>query len=277
MQSVATAGSRTIVVKGREVAEIKKGRLSAATRRRIYGLGAPLSLLVLWQVLVMTGILDQRFFPTPIAVIQVIVHDLSTGQLEWDLKSSLIRILLGFVAGAVPGVILGLSMGLFPIVGTIFDPIVAAIYPIPKLALMPLIMVLMGLGESEKVVVVLLAVIFPVIINAAAGVRNLDKTFLDVGKNFGASKIQYYKTIALPGALPIVFTGLKLGIGMAILIIVAAELHGALHGVGYRLWYAYSMFNIPQMYESFVVLSVLGFVFTTLVDELEHWVTPWKR
>ncbi len=268
--------SINVVIIGEEV-EKQTGRFTANQRRRLYGFIGPLVLLFFWQVLVMFGVLDARFFPSPVQIVQMIVHNLQTGQLEKDLGVSLIRVFGGFILGTIPGLIIGLSMGLFRWVGALFDPIIAALQPIPKLALMPLIMVLFGLGETEKIVVILTGVFFPVVINTAAGVRNLDKAYLEVAANFGASKLQYYRTVALPGALSMIFTGLKLGIGMALLLIVAAEMHGALSGIGYRLWYAYSMFTIPTMYTSFVILAALGWIFTTVIEEIELWVTPWKR
>ncbi|MPN53207.1 putative aliphatic sulfonates transport permease protein SsuC [bioreactor metagenome] len=168
-------------------------------------------------------------------------------------------------------------MGIFPIVKIILDPIVNATYPIPKLAIMPLIMILLGLTEFEKMVVIALGTIFLVLMNTVAGVINLDKIYLDVAKNYGASKKDYYLTVALPGALPMVFTGLKLGMGMALLLIVAAEMNGASEGIGYRIWASYSIFNIPEMFVCFIIMSLLGYIFTAILDKIERIIIPWKQ
>lgn len=266
-----------VVVRGTEGAKRRVAGLGGVSSGRVAGLVGPLFLLGVWQILSTTGVLDARFFPSPLRISEIIVNNAQTGQLEHDLGVSLVRIVLGFVLGVVPGLLIGISMGLFPVVGAAFDPLIAALQPIPKLALMPLIMVLFGLGELEKVMVLLLGVFFPVVINAAAGVRNLDRAYLDVAQNFGASKFQYYRTVAIPGALSMIFTGLKLGIGMALLLIVAAEMHGALAGIGYRLWYAYTLFRIPTMYTSFVLLALLGWLFTTCIEWVERRMTPWKQ
>ncbi len=276
MQEQTAMEPITFVVRGTGVKGAGAG-LSPASRHRLFGLAGPILLLVIWQLLVMTNILNPVFFPAPTQIVSEIVNNLTTGQLQGDVWVSIVRVFWGFLLGAIPGVILGLSMGLFPLVGAILDPLVAALMPIPKLALMPLIMVIFGLGETEKVVVLLLGVVFPVIINTAAGVRNLDRIYLDVAKNYNASTWQYYRSVAWPGALSMIFSGLRLGIGMALLLIVAAEMHGALSGIGYRLWYSYTMFNISGMYVSFVVLALLGFIFTMLLEEVEHLVMPWKR
>lgn len=194
-----------------------------------------------------------------------------------DIGISIYRIFGGFLLGAVPGLIIGLTMGLFPMVKAFMDPIVAATYPIPKLALMPLIMILFGLTELEKMVIIALGTFFLVLINTVAGVVNLDSIYMDVAKNYGASKKDYYLTVAFPGAMPMIFTGIKLGMGMALLLIVAAEMNGANAGIGYRIWESYAIFNIPEMFVSFIVMSLLGYVFTVFLDEMERWIIPWKR
>jgi NitT/TauT family transport system permease protein len=200
-----------------------------------------------------------------------------SGLLFSDLGISLYRIFGGFLLGAIPGLLIGLTMGIFPIVKIIMDPVVAATYPIPKLAIMPLIMILFGLTELEKMVVIALGTFFIILINTCAGVVNLDKIYMDVAKNYGASKKGYYLTVALPGALPMIFTGIKLGMGMALLLIVAAEMNGASSGIGYRIWESYSIFNIPEMYVSFVVMAILGYVFTIVLDKIERLIIPWKN
>lgn len=252
-------------------------RLSNKSKQRILTILSPLGLLILWEVLVRVNLLDSRFFPTPTTILATMWEMIKSGILFSDLKISLYRIFGGFLIGAIPGLIIGLTMGLFPIVKILLDPIVAATYPIPKLALMPLIMILLGLTELEKMVIIALGTFFLVLINTVAGVVNLDKIYMDVAKNYGASKKEYYLTVALPGALPMIFAGMKLGMGMALLLIVAAEMNGASAGIGYRIWESYSIFNIPEMFVSFIIMSLLGYIFTIALDELERIIIPWKN
>lgn len=247
------------------------------SKNRILTILSPLGLLLLWQVMVIIGVLDSRFFPAPTTILATMFEMIKSGILLTDLKVSLIRIFGGFFLGSIPGLIIGLSMGLFPLVKIILDPIVNATYPIPKLAIMPLIMILFGLTEFEKMVIIALGTIFMVLMNTVAGVINLDKIYMDVAKNYGASKKDYYLTVALPGALPMIFTGLKLGMGMALLLIVAAEMNGASEGIGYRIWASYSIFNIPEMFVCFIVMSMLGYVFTAVLDKIERIIIPWKH
>lgn len=254
-----------------------KSKLSNKSKTRILTVLSPLGLLIIWEILVRTHALDSRFFPAPTTILVTLWEMIKTGILFSDLKISLYRILGGFLLGTIPGLIIGLTMGLFPIVKIMLDPIVAATYPIPKLALMPLIMILLGLTEFEKMVVIALGTFFLVLMNTVAGVVNLDKIYMDVAKNYGASKKDYYLTVALPGALPMIFTGLKLGMGMALLLIVAAEMNGASEGIGYRIWESYSIFNIPEMFVSFIMMSLLGYIFTVALDEIERIIIPWKQ
>jgi NitT/TauT family transport system permease protein len=254
-----------------------KTEINSTIQRRSLSIISPIFLLIIWEILVRTHILDSRFFPAPSTVLITMWDMIRNGVLFSDMRISLLRIFGGFLLGAVPGLLIGLTMGLFPLIRAIMDPIVAATYPIPKLALMPLIMIIFGLTELEKMIVIALGTFFLILINTMAGVVNLDKIYLDVAKNYGASKKDYYLTVALPGALPMIFTGMKLGMGMALLLIVAAEMNGASSGIGYRIWESYSIFNIPEMFVSFIVMSLLGYIFTLVLDELEHWIIPWKK
>lgn len=252
-------------------------KLYEKRRNKILTILSPIGILLGWQLLVWINVLDSRFFPAPTTILIAMIEMIKSGVLLIDLKFSLFRIFGGFLLGAIPGLIIGLTMGLFPIVKIILDPIVNATYPIPKLAIMPLIMILLGLTEFEKMVVIALGVIFLVLMNTVAGVINLDKIYMDVAKNYGATKKDYYLTVALPGALPMIFTGLKLGMGMALLLIVASEMNGAMQGIGYRIWASYSVFNIPEMFVCFIVMSILGYVFTAVLDKLERIIIPWKQ
>ncbi len=259
------------------VTGIKQSRLSKATRDRILQIGSPLGLLALWEVIVLAGMVNSRFLPAPTQIIGSFWNLASTGLLYLDLKASLYRILMGFVIGVVPGMVIGLSMGLFPIVRTIFDPVVSATYPIPKLALLPLFMLIFGLGNLEMILVIASGAIYLVLINTAAGVLEISQIYWDVAKDLGASWWDRFTTVALPGALPLIFTGLKLSIGMAVLLIVAAESDGANHGVGFLIWRAYDIYDIKQMYVAFVLLSLMGYVFTVVLNEIERWLVKWRN
>lgn len=238
---------------------------------------SPFLLLVLWEALVRLHLLDARFFPAPSSIVGTFTSLILSGELFTALKASLFRIFAGFLAGAVPGVVIGLTMGLFPLIRALLQPMVDATYPIPKIALLPLIMLVFGIGETAKVATIAIGVFFPVLINTVAGVVNIERIYLDVARNFEASRKDYYLTIALPGALPMIFTGVKLGMGMALLLIVAAEMIAAQAGIGYMIWTGYSTFDLEKMYVAFIVMAFLGFVFSSGLDEIEKIVVPWRH
>jgi NitT/TauT family transport system permease protein len=247
------------------------------TQEKVLSAISPFLLLGLWEALVRLHLLDPRFFPAPTSIVGTFTSLILSGELFIALKASLFRILVGFLAGAVPGVLIGLTMGLFPLVRALLQPMVAATYPIPKIALLPLIMLVFGIGESAKVATIAIGVFFLVLINTVAGVVNIDHIYLDVARNFGASRKDYYLTIALPGALPLIITGVKLGMGMALLLIVAAEMIAAQAGIGYMIWTGYSTFDLEKMYVAFIVMAFLGFIFSSGLDELEKVVVPWRH
>lgn len=247
------------------------------SKRRILSVISPVVLLVIWEILVRTYLLDSRFFPAPSRVLQSLWKMIYSGLLVSDLAISLERIFGGFLLGAVPGLLIGLTMGLFPVAKAVLDPVIAATYPIPKLAIMPLIMIIFGLTELEKMVVIAVGTFFMILINTVAGVVNLDRSYWDIAKNYGSSTVNYYFKVAFPGALPMIFAGIKLGMGMALLLIVAAEMNGATGGIGYRLWESYAIFDMPVMFASLIVMALLGYIFTILLDELERLVIPWNH
>ncbi|MDO9219211.1 MAG: ABC transporter permease subunit, partial [Lacisediminimonas sp.] len=157
------------------------------------------------------------------------------------------------------------------------DPLIAATYPIPKSAILPLILLIFGLGESSKIVMVALGVFFPVVINTMSGVLQIDRIYLDVGKNFGASRWQTFYTIALPGAMPSIMAGIKLGVGMGLILIAISEMVGAKTGIGFMIWDAWQVLSVETMYVGLVAIAILGFVITWVLNEVELLVLPWRR
>lgn len=256
--------------------EPAKARLSPLTRDRLIGLTSPLALLVVWEILARTGIVDPRFFPAPSSIAVAFVRLCRSGELWENLSASLTRLFWGYLLGGVPALLLGLAMGLYRPVRAIIDPLVAATYPVPKSAILPLMLLVFGLGEASKIVMVALGVFYPVIINTTAGVLQIDRIYLDVGKNFGAGRWQTFRTIALPGAAPLIMAGIKLGVGMGLILIAIAEMVGAQTGIGYMIWNAWQLMAVETMFVALVVIAVLGFAFNVALDELERWILPWK-
>jgi NitT/TauT family transport system permease protein len=244
---------------------------------RLVSLLSPFFVLILWEITVRVGLLDDRFFPPPTVVVVTLIEMISTGELFDHLLISLQRIFFGFFLGAVPGVILGLIMGWNRWVRAFLDPIVSAIYPIPKLSLLPLILIIFGIGEMSKVIIVAIAGLFLVLINTTAGVMNVDPVLIQAGRNYGAKGVSLFTKVILPATLPAIFTGLRLSLGICLLVIVAAEFVAANHGIGYLIWISWSTLSVKKMYVGLVVIAFLGILFTKGLEDLGKRLMPWMQ
>jgi len=250
--------------------------ISTRTRERILGIASPIALLAIWEVAARLHFIDTRFFPAPSSVIAVLIEMLRSGELVTNTLVSLRRLALGTLIGGAPALVLGIAMGLNRWVRAVVDPLVAATYPIPKSAILPLALLIFGLGEGSKIFMVAIGVFFPVVINATTGVLEINRIYLDVGRNYKASRWNTFWTIALPGALPVIMTGFKLGIGIGLVLIAIAEMIGAKSGLGYMIWIAWETFNVEQMYVGLFMIAIIGFVLTALLNELERVIIPWR-
>ena len=249
--------------------------VSVRSRERILGIASPIALLVVWELAARAHLIDTRFFPAPSSVIAVLIEMLRSGELVTNTLVSLRRLALGTLVGGVPALVLGVAMGINRWVRAVVDPLVAATYPIPKSAILPLALLIFGLGEGSKIFMVAIGVFFPVVINATTGVLEINRIYLDVGRNYKANRWNTFWTIALPGALPVIMTGFKLGIGLVLIAI--AEMIGAKSGLGYMIWTAWETFSVEQMYVGLFMIAIIGFVLTLALNELERFIIPWKR
>jgi ABC-type nitrate/sulfonate/bicarbonate transport system permease component len=254
----------------------EQARLSARRRERIMSFASPLGLLLIWEIAGQLGLIDVRFFPVPSSIISVMAGMIMSGELLEHVLISLQRILLGFLLGGIPAIVIGIIMGISRPVHALVDPLITATYPIPKSAILPFILLIFGLGEMSKVVMVAIGVFFPLAINTTAGVLQIAPIYLDVGKSFKASRWDTFRTIALPGALPFIMTGVKLGAGLALILIAVAEMVGAKSGLGYMIWSAWETFAVVKMYVGLFTIALIGFCISILLREVERLVIRWK-
>jgi NitT/TauT family transport system permease protein len=244
---------------------------------RLISLGSPLFLLLLWEGLVRVNWLDARFFPPPSTVFVVMGGMISSGELWQHLQISLWRVLAGFVVGALPAVILGLLMGWFRPLYAFFDPLIAALYPVPKIALLPLFLIWFGLGEITKIVTVAVAVFFVVLITTVNGARLVEPVLIEAAQSYGARGWRLFSKVILPATLPAIFTGLRLGLGIALLVIVGAEFVASNKGIGYLIWISWSTLAVTKMYVGLVIIALLGLLSTSGLERLRRWLMPWAQ
>jgi ABC-type nitrate/sulfonate/bicarbonate transport system permease component len=260
-------GAATIVI---ESVPLRRGRVAHEATERLMSIVAPIGVFVAWELAARTHLIDTRFFPAPSSIAGTFADLIRNGSLPKNVGVSLMRLLWGFLLGAGPALAIGLVMGLYRPVRIVVEPLVLATYPIPKSAILPLILLIFGLGEPSKIVMVAIGVFYPVVINTASGVMQIPMMYLDVGKNFGASRWQTFRTIALPGALPFIMTGIKLGAGLGLILIAIAEMVGAQSGLGYMIWNAWQILSVNTMYVGLITIALLGFVITIGLNELER-------
>jgi len=275
--------------------------LKIDTKDRLLSIGFPLLLLLLWEMAVALKWLDARFLPAPSHVAIALWNLIAKGELlgplwllpkkvrtgdwvaalkvmqEGHLWVSLFRIFTGFLLGAVPGILLGVVMGMNRTIRVALDPVVSAIYVLPKIAILPLVMLIFGIGEMSKVVIVGIASFFLVLINTTVGVRDIEPIFFEAGRNYGANRLQMLYHVILPGALPIIFAGLRLSLGTALIVIIAAEFVAAKYGLGYLIWFSWQTLLTENMFAGLVVVMILGILFTSGLQTIERWLMPWQR
>ncbi len=250
---------------------------SMEAKERFLAIVSPLALLLLWQALSWLNALDARFIPSPITIFEGGVALIRSGELWVHLGASLWRLAWGLLLGTIPGIALGLLMGLSRYVRAALDPLVAATYPIPKIAILPLIMLYFGLGETSKIVIIAIAVVYLVLINTMVGVLTIDTIYFDVAKSYNAPWHKLFTRVIIPGALPLIFAGLRLSVGVALIVIVSAEFVAAKAGIGYLIWTSWETLVIENMFVGIIVITVLGVVSTFLLKELERVLIPWHR
>lgn len=237
----------------------------------------PLIILLLWFVFTHTGSVPETSLPRISAVKDAFVEMVKSGQLYSDLSLSLRRVLAGFLISSMLGVILGIGMGISNKVKEFFQLTLTAIRQIPMIAWIPLIILWAGIGEVSKVVVILFAATFPVVVNTMSGIDTTSETYLEVAKMYGLSRKETFFKVYLPSALPNIFTGLRLGLSASWMAVVASELIASSSGIGYRLNDARSLMRSDVVIVCMIVIGLIGLFMDKLIVLISHELTPWKK
>ena len=238
---------------------------------------SPLLLVVLWEGAVQLGLLNRIFIPPPSEVMVALAKGLADGSMAADVLISSERIALGFLIGAIPATLLGIWSGLNRTVYLLVRPLATMLYPVPKIALLPLVIVVLGIGEVSKIATVAISVFLMVVIHTIGGVMQIDQRYFEVGRVYGANQRTLFRTVALPASLPAIIEGWKLAMGFALTLIVGVEFVGASNGIGYRIWQSYELYSIADMMASVCVIAALGWIITVGLDEVERLVVPWRH
>ncbi|WP_108663184.1 ABC transporter permease [Acuticoccus kandeliae] len=231
--------------------------------------------LILWEIVGRN--MDPLFMTYPTAIFSASIELLQTGELQKAFVQSLIPLTIGMVISIVGGMVIGLAMGLSRVVEYAIDPYVNGLNAIPRIALVPLIILWCGLGLTAKVVIVVSVGIFPIIINTFAGVKDVQGTLVDVGRAYSASQRQVLFKIILPAALPFIMAGIRLGFGLGIIGMIVAEFFTAVSGLGGIIIDYGNTFQTAKMFVAIIVIGALGIVLSGAVMMLERRWTGWRQ
>lgn len=250
-------------------------------RTRRWRLGALLAFLLLWSL---AGALvellrpfNPLFLPTPWVVVGAMVQLALKGQLWGHVGATLERVAVGFGVGAVLAIALGLLAGHVRVARNVIEPVVELLRPIPPLAVLPLFIVWVGIGEGSKVGFITYATFFPMFVTTVHGVRQIDARLLRAAQSLGARPRDLFARVILPAALPEVLTGVRLGVALSFFVIVIAEFVGAEQGLGYLINDGRNFFQVPQMLGAAVLLGLLGYAGNGVVRALERRVLRWQH
>jgi NitT/TauT family transport system permease protein len=242
----------------------------------LVGTGAVLTFVIVWQIVAFRRVMPELFLPGPIDIGNALGAYIAKGQIWPDMWISGQELLYGFGLSILFGLPLGMLMGWYRRLNQALDPFVTFFYTIPRIALTPLLIIWFGIGINSKIAVVFLGAIFAILINTAAGVRNLDPALIKAARSFGASDAQLFRTIVLPGSVPFILTGFRLGLGHALTGVVVGELIAAQAGVGLMIATAGATFQTSKVFAGLVIIASAGMILTLTIARLEKRFQSWK-
>jgi ABC-type nitrate/sulfonate/bicarbonate transport system permease component len=233
--------------------------------------------LLAWELFVRLRGIAPIYLPPPSTIAVYLFRMITDGSIAFNLGVTLLRIFAGFAVAAVTGVTLGVLMGMSRIIARIADPWIAALYPLPKIALIPLLVIWLGTGEVYKIVISAITAFFPIVISTYAGIRQTDQGLVKAARDLGANRRQIQMKIVSPAAIPSIFAGLHLGMGVTVILVVAAEMIGSSSqsGMGFLLIQSGQVMETEKVFASLVVLAVVGALIIKLQEWVDRKVAPW--
>jgi NitT/TauT family transport system permease protein len=243
----------------------------------ILGGVAVLIVLGIWQAIwSYTDWISPLFFSGPTAISKAFWVSLTEGNLLADLSFSSKNFAIGFGLALVSGVVFGVIIGWYRRIRLIFDPFLNALYAAPRIAMMPLIIMWFGIGMWSKVFIIFLSAFFPILVNTVAGIRNMDRDLLRAARAFCASDWQIFKTLAIPGSVPFIVTGIRQGLAVGLIGVVVGEMLGSSEGIGFMIAYGGQTFQTDTLFVGFVIIAFAGIVLSALAERLERRFSRWR-
>ena len=238
---------------------------------------SPVIAVLVWELLALAGVLRANYVPPPSQLGPHLVGLLAGGELWRHLGVTLYRLSLSFLFALIPAVLLGLSLGMSRSLRLALEPILNSLYAIPKIALLPLVMLVLGVNERTLIFTSTLTSFVQMTVSTTGGVLAVDRSILEAGKNYGATGWRLFRYVLFPSALPDIFTGMRIGLGLTLVLVIAVELTAAQEGLGAFLWTAGQTFSAKDMFSAFVVIGALGWTLTYGLERIGQRLMPWQQ
>ena len=204
------------------------------------------------------------------------IEEWTHGRLKQDMAYSGTNFIIGVGMAITVGVVCGVLIGWYRRLSMIVDPFVTTLYSTPRVALVPLVLIWFGIGMWSKVFIVFLSAFFPILVNTAAGIRNMDRDLLRAARAFCASDWQIFKTLAIPGSVPFILTGVRQGVAVGLIGVVVGEMLGSSEGIGFMVAYGGQTFQTDTLFVGFVIIALAGILLTSVAERLERRFSRWR-
>ena len=237
---------------------------------------AIVAFLALWEIAPRVGLVDEVFLPPFSTVIEAFFDLVQSGELWQHVSASLSRALIGFFVAVVIAIPLGIAIAWYRPVSDFLNPILELFRNTAALALLPVFILILGIGEESKIALVIYACTFPILLNTISGVRTVDPLLIKSASSLGLSPVRLFQKVVLPAAVPTIFTGIRMAAASSILVLIAAEMVGAKAGLGYLITASQFNFQIPNMYAGIVAISVLGLSLNAVLVLIERRLSRWR-
>ncbi|OBG87287.1 ABC transporter permease [Mycobacterium sp. NS-7484] len=251
-------------------------RLQALTWRVLRPVVVVAAFLALWEAAPRIGLVDKVFLPPLSEVVSAWFTLAGNGQLAEHVSASLSRALLGLGVAIAVSIPLGVAIAWYRPVAEFLNPILELFRNTAALALLPVFILILGIGETSKVALVIYAASFPILLNTISGVRTVDPLLIKSARSLGLSPLRLFQKVILPAAVPTIFTGLRMAAASSILVLIAAEMVGAKAGLGYLITAAQFNFQIPNMYAGIVTIALVGVTFNAILVAIEGRLSGWR-
>ena len=242
----------------------------------LLGTSSMLVFLAFWELSVAQHWVNPLFTSSPSRIVRTAIEMFADGSIWYDIQVSGFEFIVGYGAAVVIGVPLGILMGWYGRVNAVLDPFVSALYATPRIALLPLIMIWFGIGLMSKIAIVFLGAVFPILVNTITGVRTVNADFVKVARSFGSNDWQMFLTVALPSSVPLLLSGLRLGLGHALVGIVVGEMYGATHGLGFLIATSGARFQTDKVMVGIILIAAAGIAMTELLRLIERRFERWR-